>query len=709
MKNILIFILSILSFNSFAHFGTKGPYGGSVSCSITHDSTVYIGTNEGGVFESTNSKLVAWRARPVGLKSGKITALAHTGKYLFAATADSGIFRFTGFVGNDRYWEKVNTGLGNPKVTSLVAIDSSTVLAGTNGGGIFRTTNKGASWTSVNNAILHHEEITALVKAGNRIIHTSIDGGVYASDDKGDSWIAFNDVSTDDITASALSYNTATNQVLVANRDGLYKADAASTTTTPTYSLAETGLPSGVVIVSISNDGANWYLVTDKGLFNTPANAIRWKTIGTGNLENLTTVIPFKTNLVLGTKNDGILKTNLLSMTPVALWTAINSGFNNLKTYALAIAGDKIIVTATEKGVFVSKDLATTYVRANKGLTDSLNVNDLVFADFSMLSATKYAGIFSSPDTGKSWRAINNGLSSLNVSKLFYSNNKLYAILADGNVFSSVFNSFNWTSEQFNLPAGVKPTSLTFFGNKILLSTLGNGVFVKSVAGNSWLAANSGSSNLQVTSSTYSLGKLFVGTVGSGVFVSDTANISWSATTPVSISHTILMGLDGNNIQALASNLGYVFASYKGGVLTTSDNGATWIAGGNQFNLPSYSDMNKISFTTGSAGRVFVTTTNNGVYSNALSELPVLTGLFDSFVTKNNSGIHVSPNPSNGTFSLNIDANVESVEVVNYAGQPVKQLPSISNQTVNLEVPKGIYLVRAKTANGVLVQKIVVE
>lgn len=710
-KNIaLLGILGFLSISSFAHFGPRGFNGGGVNAYTTFgDSAIYIGTFEGGVYVSTKpkgSEITGWTARPVGLKSGKITALAHTGKYLFAATADSGIFRFTGFVGNDRYWEKVNTGLGNLKVTSLVAVDSSTVLAGTNGGGIFRTTNKGANWVAVNNAILHHEEITALVKAGERIIHTSIDGGVYASDDKGDSWIAFNDASTDDITATALSYNATTDEILVINQNGLFKASSASTTTSPSYVLADAGFPVGTIVSSISNDGTNWYAVTNKGVFTTPATAISWTAISTGTLADPTALIPFRGGIVLGTKNNGIHRTTF----PATNWTEVRTGFFNLATNAIANAGPLTVVIANEKGVFVSTEKVPAYTAANKGLTDSLNVNDLVFADFCVLAATKNAGIFFSPDTGKSWTAINNGLTSMNVKKVFFSNNRKYAICADGMVFSSAFHSSDWTSEQFDLPMSIKPTWLTFFGDKLVLSTLGNGVFVKSISGNSWSASNSGLSNLQATSVTYSLGKVFVGTAGSGVFVSDTAAISWIATAPLSISHTTMIGLDGSYIQAMASNLGYVFASHKGGLLATSDNGATWIAGGNQFNLPSYANVYNITFSTGSAGRVFVTTPNNGIYANALSELPVLpTGLFDSFVAKNNAGIRVSPNPSNGTFSLNIDANVESVEVVNYAGQAVKQLPSISNQTVNLEATKGIYLVRAKTANGVLVQKIIVE
>ncbi|MBK6476958.1 MAG: hypothetical protein IPF93_01420 [Saprospiraceae bacterium] len=88
----LIVFFTLTGFSAFAHFGSKGPYGGSVSCGLAYDSLVYIGTFNGGVYRSTNSSLVAWTPIPVGLKSGKISALAHSGSYLFAATLDSGIY-----------------------------------------------------------------------------------------------------------------------------------------------------------------------------------------------------------------------------------------------------------------------------------------------------------------------------------------------------------------------------------------------------------------------------------------------------------------------------------------------------------------------------------------------------------------------------------------------------------------------------------------
>src|SRR6185295_2379214 len=144
--------------------------------------TVYIGTANGGVFESTSQKLVGWRPRPVGLKSGKITALAHSGKYLFAGTADSGMYIFTGFVGSDRYWQKINNGLGNLKILSLLAVDTATILAGTNGGGVYKTVNKGATWTHVSSANLDNDAITGIIQAGSKAVLLSLSHGVYISD-----------------------------------------------------------------------------------------------------------------------------------------------------------------------------------------------------------------------------------------------------------------------------------------------------------------------------------------------------------------------------------------------------------------------------------------------------------------------------------------------------------------------------------------------
>ncbi|SFX06159.1 T9SS type A sorting domain-containing protein [Cytophaga hutchinsonii] len=690
---------------SHAHFGSKGPFGGSITCTVVAGDTVYMGTEEGGVFESTSALLVGWRARPVGLKSGKITAIAHTGVNLFAATADSGIFVLNGYVGSDRYWNKVNTGLTNLHVTSLIAISKTTLLAGTTNG-LFLTTNSGASWQAVNGD-LHHLDITRIVKAGARIFVTAQDGGVYATDNTGASWIEFNDVHTEHIAGTtALSYNAATDALMVLNENGLFIAQTVSTTNTPVYTAAA-GFPSNETVAYISNNGANWYIATNKGVYTSSASVINWTSISTG-LAGLPvkTVEPFKNGLVSGTRLYGIYKTNL----PVVSWSGMNINFNNLKTTAMVTSGTGFIVAATELGVRVSRDIAASYVSANLGLEDSTHVNDLVIAKHFLVAATTYSGVFITADSGKHWTAINTGLENPNIKKVFYSNDILYIIDAAGNVFRASVGLPQWTPIQSGLPSDVKPTSMAFYGNNILLSTQGSGVFIKTETGTSWTAYNTGLSNLNVTSVTALGTKIYAGTDGSGVFVSDSAKaqISWSATAPTIISHTTLLNLNGMQIQALASYAGHIWASCKGGLLVSPDNGATWNEGGNQFNLPSFTDVTKINFVK---TRVFVSTENNGLYSNALSEITTITSLFSS-TPVNYTALLIAPNPASGAFKLdtkNVSGSVKEIIIYDYNGH-VKDRFVQEQDVYSIHYTPGMYLVQVTTSEGTLyTQKMVVK
>ncbi len=696
--------------NSFAHFGSKGPLGGTVTtfCVIKKnnsqtDSIIFAGTANGGIYQSTNG--TSWSAKPVGLKSGKITAIAHTGKYLFAATADSGIFRFTGFVSADRYWEKVNTGLTNLDVTALIAIDSVTVLAGTNGGGVFKSTNKGASWTSVNNPNLHHLEIAGFAKKGNRIY--VIDKGIWGTDDLGDSWFDANAIETKHINGTkAVSYNATSNEMLLLNEDGLFKA-TVNADALLNFTLVNTGLPLDYQINSIANDGNTWYLATNQGVFVSPSDNISWTAANAG-LSTLVVnaVAKFNTTLIAGTSKTGIFSSTI----PAYSWTLRNTGFNNITTFSLA-TNDAIAIVANEYGIFVSKDIISStikpYVKSNKGLLDSLNVTDVIFADFCLIATTKNEGVFFSPDTAQNWIQINTGLLNLQLTKAYYSNGKKYVICSNGNVYESDLHSSSWTIIAYDLPVGTQTSSLTFFSDKILLTSQNKGVFVKTVSGTNWVAVNTGLTNLNVTSATTQYNKLFIGTHGSAVFVSDTNAISWKATAKPAGTHTTAVDnhYDVDYIQSMLSNEGYVFAAYRGGIYATSDNGLTWVPGGNQFNFPTFSNINKITIAK---GRVFVSTENNSVYSNALSELPAITGISKDM--DGNYGFAIYPNPSNGNFTIALGNETANIAVLSLDGNTVTTLNNATgNQSISLNVQRGIYIIQIKTANKVHTSKISIK
>ena len=613
--SLVLASVALSATSALAHFGSKGPYGGgTVTSSVVKGDTIYVGTSNGGVYQSL--KLGSWSAKNVGLKSGQIVSLAHTGKYAIAATADSGIFRFSGYSGTDRYWVKINNGISNLDLTSVIAVTDSVLLAGTSNGQLFKSTNIGNTWSEITNLPFAGSKIVGLTIAGSRVILLSETKGVFYSDTKGSSWSSLNDVNTSNkIGGNAFSYNSTTDELLIKNADGFFILTSAKSVTTATYS-SVIGLNSSDTLVSLSNNETTWFASTVNGVFSSVAGTIAWNKISLGlPTTTVNVVIPFTTNIVAGTINEGIYTTTTSSIA----WTAFNTGFSNLKTNSFASNGTNLIYVATEKGVFVTKDLATNYARANKGLTDSLHVNDLVIFGSKVFAVTENAGVFVSADSGKVWNPFNTGLSNANYVNVYASKNFLYVIDDATNVYQSNGTSA-WTSIQKGLPIGVEYYVFSFFNDKVYAAAHGGGVFWKNEASGDWNDITKNLPTTHTTAVTLLGTKIYVGTHHEGVFVSDIKSINWVPTAKTSIDHTVLMGLDGDGIQAMATYGGYVFASYKGGLLATSDEGKTWQRGGNQFNLPSFTDVNKIGFA---GERVFVTTENNCIWSNALSEVPL--------------------------------------------------------------------------------------
>ena len=106
---------------------------------------------------------------PIG---GVVTCFAVSGTNLFAGT-EGGVFLSTN---NGASWAAVNTGLANTPVTSL-AVSGTNLFAGTYGG-VFLSTNNGASWTAVNTGLVN-TNIQALAVSGANLFAGTAGRGVF--------------------------------------------------------------------------------------------------------------------------------------------------------------------------------------------------------------------------------------------------------------------------------------------------------------------------------------------------------------------------------------------------------------------------------------------------------------------------------------------------------------------------------------------------
>ncbi len=123
---------------------------------------------------------------------------------LFAGTDGGGVFISTN---NGTSWTAASTGLTNTSVYAL-AVSGTNLFAGTAGGGVFLSTNNGTIWTAVNSG-LTNTYVRSLAVSGTNLFAGTYGGGVFLSTNNGTSWTAVNSGLTN-TTVRSLAVSPAT-------------------------------------------------------------------------------------------------------------------------------------------------------------------------------------------------------------------------------------------------------------------------------------------------------------------------------------------------------------------------------------------------------------------------------------------------------------------------------------------------------------------
>jgi hypothetical protein len=179
---------------------------------LASGNVLHAGSAE-GVF-LWNSGTLSWAPYGGGQPSNSdVTGLVYRApSSLFAGTNGGGVFRSD--AGGS--WTQVNSGLSNTVVNALTA-DASYLYAGT-AAGVFRSADNGNSWNAVNSGItnLNIRSLGAALGAPPFLTAGSGGGGVFFSTNSGDVWIPMNTGLTDK-TVTALAANSGAKKVYAAS------------------------------------------------------------------------------------------------------------------------------------------------------------------------------------------------------------------------------------------------------------------------------------------------------------------------------------------------------------------------------------------------------------------------------------------------------------------------------------------------------------
>ena len=521
----------------------------------------------------------------MGPEGASVTALRadpSDGITIFAATDGAGVFKTTDAGAS---WQSVSVGLGNLQIQTLVVApnDRVNLYAVTQQGALYKSTDAAASWTAISGG-LETEQVTSIaispMDSAQVYVGTAVNG-VYKTADAGLSWQIQSAGLPGWATVSTLTIDPTHPSSLYAGVTGfgVYKSDDGGLSWTSASSGLTDWWPSAFLIDVW--DPQTLYLGTESGgVFKSTDGAQTWTLTNTGLANLWVQALVQDSNdpsfFYAGTNGGGIFR----STDGAATWVQANNGLLGLSVSALVMSSSgshELYAGTSLAGVFKSTDGAANWAQVNTGISNIYVYAVQTGADNNLYASTN-GGIFKNGDVGQSWSVANNGLSdrairALVVDPLDFS--VLYAGSYGAGVFKSVDAGVSW-----NLVSGTLFNHVTALvldpanHATIFAGTFGGGVFRSLDGGNTWSAVNSGLSvrHVQAVSiDPFDSTVVFVATIN-GVFKSVNGGQSWTSAN-LGLTSTYVTSLGMDFVQP-----GTLYAGTSGGAFKSTDGGGTWAA-----------------------------------------------------------------------------------------------------------------------------------
>jgi len=460
------------------------------------DTTIFAGTDSGGVFRSTDEG-ASWFPVNEGLTSIFVNSLAVIDRDLYAAT-DSGLFRSSD---DGTSWAFI--GLAGKIVNTVAAIDTS-LFAGTERDGLFRSTDVGRNWKA--DTIAGMDPSVRAFAVIPPYIFAGTPGGLYRTPDGGRSWSRF-DAGLSNPNVKALCVNGV---VLFA---GTYGGVFRSTDGGEHWSKTSSGMKIVVVealasgggtlyaggingVFRSTNRGDSWsdvvscwapslaiegmklYLGTTGHVFYSFDDCATWNLLWLGGAEGMVCALAVNgTELLAGMARDGVLRIGI--PTPGA-GIVTTTDLKDTAVYALAVSGTNLFA-GTERGVFRSTNGGINWTAVNSGLT-KFEVLALAVQGSNLFAGTKEGGMFLSTDDGGTWTPADSGLTDADILSFAISGDNLFAGTWQGGVFLSSDNGTSWSAVNDGLTDSPDQVSsvvhaLAIVGTDLYAGTRGAGVW----------------------------------------------------------------------------------------------------------------------------------------------------------------------------------------------------------------------------------------
>lgn len=445
-----------------------------VLCLAVSGTDILVGTGLGGIFLSANDG-GTWVQKNSGLGDIYVNALAVNGTKLYAGN-NAGVYSSTD---NGSSWSLSHSTSGLVKSID-VNINGTTLFAGygtMTSGGIARSLNNGGAWTTVNTGIPTSKGVYAVFQSGSTVFAGTDGKGLYTTTDNGANWIS--DPGITNTNAQSISLATSGTNVFA----GVYGGGVFRSTLNGSgpWTPVNSGLPATNLINALFTSGTTVFVGTElNGVYRSTDNGANWTAMNSGlgaNL-NISSFAEGGGYIYAGTQfgtGGGVYRSTVGGSS----WTLFSTGITNLDIISLAASGTKVFAGTFYGGVFYSNNSGSSWTPVNNGLIN-LYINSLSISGTRVYAGT-VGGVYTSGDDGANWFDRNNGLTNLTVKSIFISGYKMFAGTDGGGVFFSNDSANNWFPVNTNL-GHFNVWALAQSGTDVFAGTKGGGVWKRPMA-----------------------------------------------------------------------------------------------------------------------------------------------------------------------------------------------------------------------------------
>ncbi len=280
-------------------------------------------------------------------------------------------------------WVQTNMPTGVP--ISNIAVSNDNIFAATGSLGIFRSTNNGLNWISVNNGLTILYVSSIAFNGDNIFIGTgdSGGGGVFLSTNNGENWVLVNN-NFPNVIVQALVID---NGYIFAGTEG--SGIFLSTNNGGNWTSVNNGLTDYDVFTLAACNGNIYAGTWGGGVFRSTNNGLSWTNIGLAN-SNIDAVKANNNNIYAGLTFGGGA---YLSTNNGINWFQINNGLpSNTSVHEFLINGNNLFA-GTSKGVYLTSNNGTNWFSINLGM-GNFTILSLAINNLYMFSGTGSNGIW---------------------------------------------------------------------------------------------------------------------------------------------------------------------------------------------------------------------------------------------------------------------------------------------------------------------------